>query len=257
MPLPVLALLAALATGTFAIAQSPSGDKPALGEARDTLARWVETQQIISKEKRDWFVAKEVLEQRIALLKSEIGSLEAKVAETRGGLRETDERRREIVSQAESFRAASAALVDRIGPMEARTRALVKRLPEPIQQRVGPLAQRIPAEGTTTDLSLSTRFQNVIGVLNELNKFNQDIHVTSELRELADGRTAEVKALYIGLGQGYYVTSTGDAAGVGRAGPDGWTWNPANELAPEIARAIGVLENTQVPAYVPLPVSVE
>lgn len=254
--LAILAVLAGVA-GPQASAQSGGGGESDLDTARDTLAKWVETQQIISKEKRDWLVAKEVLDQRIALLKSEIGALEQKVGETRASIRETDERRRDIISESEEFRAASAALADRIGPLEARTRVLVKRLPEPIQQRVAPLAQRIPGEGAATELSLAQRFQNVIGVLNELNKFNQDIHLTSELRELADGRTAEVKALYIGIGQGYYVTSTGDAAGVGRPGPDGWSWSPANELAPEITRAIGVVENTVVPAYVPLPVSVE
>ena len=71
------------------------------------------------------------------------------------------------------------------------------------------------------------------------------------------GSTAEVKALYIGLGQAYYVTPTGDAAGVGQPTPDGWKWTPANDLAPEISRAIAILQNEEVPAFVPLPVTIE
>ena len=37
--------------------------------------------------------------------------------------------------------------------------------------------------------------------------------------------------MYIGLGQGYYVTSGGEMAGVGRATPDGWQWTAANDMA--------------------------
>jgi hypothetical protein len=74
---------------------------------------------------------------------------------------------------------------------------------------------------------------------------------------MPDGSTAEVKALYIGVSLGYYVTPDGDAAGVGQPAPEGWSWTPADDLADRIARAIAILDNEDVPAYVPLPVKVQ
>lgn len=63
--------------------------------------------------------------------------------------------------------------------------------------------------------------------------------------------------LYLGLGQAYYVTANGSAAGIGTSTPDGWQWKPANQLAPRVAQAIAIMENEEVPAYVPLPVEVQ
>jgi hypothetical protein len=106
-------------------------------------------------------------------------------------------------------------------------------------------------------MSLGERFVNVLGVLNEVSKFNGDITVRSELRPLPDGSSAEVQLLYVGLGQAYYATSDGGSAGVGRPGAEGWIWESADEHAPGIAEAIAILKNEQVPAYVPLPVRIQ
>jgi hypothetical protein len=225
--------------------------------ARATLARWMETQQIISKEKKDWQIGKEVLEQRISLIENEIAALEAKVAEARSGIGEADTKRQELLKENDALKEASSALESVIGRLEGKARRMVASLPDPIRERVQPLSQRIPKDPASTGLSLGERYQNVVGVLNEVNKFNRDVTVTSEIRSLPDGSSAEVRAMYIGLGQGYYVTTGGELAGVGRPGPDGWEWAAANDMAAEIARAIAILQNESVPAYVPLPVTIQ
>jgi hypothetical protein len=239
-----------------AVSEEPPADAERLGSARETLAKWVETQQIISKEKKDWQVGKEMLEQRISLLKGEVAALGDKSAETRENITEADRNRMELISENNALKAGTSTLQRVIGPMETKVRSLLKSLPDPVRERVAPLAHRIPENSASTDLSLSERYQNVIGILNEVNKFNRDVTVTSEVRTLPGGTTAEVKALYLGLGQAYYVTASGDGAGFGRPTPDGWEWTPANELAPKIARVIAILQNQDVPAYVPLPVEI-
>ncbi|MFM7283203.1 MAG: DUF3450 family protein, partial [Planctomycetia bacterium] len=93
--------------------------------------------------------------------------------------------------------------------------------------------------------------------LNEVNKFQRDIAVLSEVRTLADGSSAEVTTVYFGLGQAYYATANGKAAGRGSATADGWVWVPANEAAGEISRMIAVLKNEQVAAFVPVPLRVD
>lgn len=246
-------LAAGLAAWAAPVAQSPDVDRHE--STRSTVARWVETQQIISKEKKDWQLGKEVLLQRISLIENEIGQLERKRDATRGSIAEAEGQRRELEQRNEAMKRASAELAGIIGPLERKTRELLATLPDPIVERVRPLSERIPEDPDDTRASLGERFQNVIGILNEVNKFNGDITVTNEIRELADGSTAEVTAIYVGLGQAYYVTSSGRAAGVGRPTPEGWEWTAANHLAPEIAQAVAIVKG-DVPAFVPLPVEI-
>ncbi len=232
-------------------------DRERLAAARDTLSKWVETQQVISKEKKDWELGKQVLEQRVSLLQGEIDALESRLQETRAQIGDAEDKRRELRREETQLSAAAEALALKIDALESKTHTLMRRLPDPILQRIEPLARRIPENPARTELSLSERFQNVIGVLNEVNKFNRDITVVSELRELSADRSAEVQTIYLGLAQAYYVSRNGEVAGVGRPTDDGWVWQPANELAPQVAEAIAILENKSVPAFVPLPVEVQ
>jgi hypothetical protein len=252
-----VALPVLLVCATIAGAEEPAIDARTLESTRDTLDKWVETQQIISNEKRDWQLAREVLEQRNELLQNEIATLEEKIAETQSGIGEVDVKRRELNAENRALEDAADLLDAEILGLEAKTRGLLARLPEPILERVAPLSARIPDNPANTQLSLGERYQNVVGILNEVNKFNRDITLTSEVRTLPGGSASEVRALYLGLGQAYYVTANGEAAGVGRPTSDGWKWTPANEMADEILQAIAILQNEDVPAYVPLPVEIQ
>jgi hypothetical protein len=246
-------------SGAAMLAQEsdPPDTVQVLDDTRSTLALWVETQQVISKEKEDWQVGGELLQQRIDLIQGEINALEQKITETRLSITEADEKRRALVDENDAYKQASSTLDGAIVILETKTRQLLGTLPEPIVERITPLARRLPADSARTEQSLSERFQNVIGILNEVNKFNGEITVASEVRAMPDGSTAEVRALYIGVSLGYYVTSNGDAAGVGEPSAEGWQWRPADELAGEISRAIAILNNEDVPAYVPLPARVQ
>jgi hypothetical protein len=231
-------------------------DASVLDTARETLAKWVETQRVISEERRNWEEGKEILDRRIALLESEIKTLEARIAESRSGVDETAEERAELAERRQAFDRAAGSLESFIPELESKTRRLVASLPAGLQSKIAPLSQRIPEDPKATRLTLGQRYQNVIGVLNEVNKFNRDISVTSEIRAMPDGTTAEVRALYVGLGQGYYVTPDGTRAGIGQPSEDGWNWVANDSLAPQIAEAIAILENEKAPAYVPLPVEI-
>lgn len=260
---PILAILASvlvwLPAHGPALGQDAGGepDKKALESTRTALAKWVETQEVISKERKDWQEGKELLEQRISLVQGQIDDVEQRIAAARKGLADADGSRRELGAESRSLDDGTAVLEGAIAELETKAGRLVAMLPGPIRSRVAPLSQRLPSGSARSGLTLGERYQNVIGILNEVNKFNADITVASEIRPLPDGTTAEVQALYIGLGQAYYVTANGNAAGIGRPSPEGWTWTPADDLAGRIREAIAILQNEKVPAYVPLPVTIQ
>ena len=144
-------------------------------------------------------------------------------------------------------------------PLEAKARKLFPRLPVPIQEKVEAFHRQIPEKPAEVDearLTLSIRYQNVVGMLNEINSWNLKVHEKSEMRDLGGGVEAEVTTLYLGIGQGLYASSAGKAAGVGTSTPDGWKWIPVNDKAADIARAIAIFKNDEDAAFVPVPIRI-
>ncbi|MGD8785878.1 MAG: DUF3450 family protein, partial [Phycisphaerales bacterium] len=228
-----------------------------INDVRAALEKWVETRRVISKEKQDWALGREMLNERIKLVQRDIESLREKIKQARKNISEADEKRNELVEENEKLKSAAETLSGIVTKLETRTAVLIKRLPDPIRERIKPLSQRLPENPNETKLSLAQRFQNVVGILNEVNKFNREITVTSEVLTLANGSAAEVTALYVGLGQAYYTGANGTAAGVGRPSENGWNWQPANEAADRIADAVAILKDEKVAGFVPLPIKVE
>lgn len=235
----------------------PQGASQAVDEVRATLEKMVETRRILSQERRDWAIGREMLQDRIAVVEHESETLREKLANVQGNVADADKKRAELVAVKASYAADSRALLELAGSLEARTLGLLVRLPDPIRERVQPLSQRIPEDPAETKESLSNRFQNVVGILDQVDKFNREISVVSEVRTLAGGARAEVTAFYLGIGHGYYVTADGSAAGIGTGTPEGWQWSPSETQGPNVARAIAIWKNEKGADFVPLPIRIE
>jgi hypothetical protein len=147
-------------------------------------------------------------------------------------------------------------LTEVVTGMEVEIRRLFKRLPEPIQTKLQPLYQRIPEDPAKTRVSAAERFQNVLGILNEVNKANNEITVSYEVHHLADGKPSEVKVIYVGLAQAYYVSARGEA-GIGRPGAEGWTWEPSETIARDVTIALEILQGKHTPVVVALPAKIQ
>ncbi len=259
-------LLLAAAPGLVSVAASSAGQgarsgdtaqaAPSLEETRLTMGKWIETQQIISKERKEWQQGKEILLGRLELIKQEVAALQEKIEQTDAGVAEVGKKRAELVGQKDQLESSGTRLTAVVGGMENELRRLFKAIPEPARARIQPLVQRVPEDPANARISLAERFQNVLGILNELNKANNEITVSYEVRQLADGRPAEVQALYVGLAQGYYVSASGEA-GIGQPTAEGWQWAPSKTVAAEVLEALEILQGKQSPAFVPLPVKIQ
>jgi hypothetical protein len=221
------------------------------------LEKWVETQRLVSAEKSRWRVGRELLVDRLDLLRREAAALREKTAQSRGDVGSADARLAELTARAEELKATTAGLDVLVAECETRLRALLTRAPEPFRERVKPLSVRLPADPAQPGITLSERFQNVIGILNEMNKFNQELTDAVEVRALPDGQTAEVSVLYLGLGGAYYANPGSGLGGYGVPGPQGWDWIRADELAGPVAEAAAVFRNERPAAYVGLPAAVK
>lgn len=250
-------LVLAATLGAFAPQSASARQDVADVEAtRDALDRWMQTRALISREKSEWVLGRQVLDERAAVLEREIAELRTKTDEARKGIVDAETKRDELEAVRKGRAEASQVLSTRIAGFEGRVLNLLDRCPEPVRERVRLFSQRIPLDPAQAQGSPSERYQFVIATLNEINRFQREVTVTSEVRELPDGSSAEVTVLYAGLGHAWYVGADGKTAGVGRRGPSGWTWLPAPEAAAGIARAVAILKNEEIAAFVQLPLDV-
>jgi hypothetical protein len=145
------------------------------------------------KEKQDWQQGKQILQSRTDAVNGEIAVLKERLNETRRASAEANGKKAGEVAENEALQRAGSALASWVGELESGVKTLQARLPEPLLQKVKPLYDRMPTDSATTNVSLAERYQNVVGILNEVGKFNNDITMVTEVRTLSDGKPAEVR----------------------------------------------------------------
>jgi hypothetical protein len=228
-----------------------------LEEIRANIDKWVETRQLLAKSRSEWASDKETLLQSISLIEKEVQLIDERIAQTQETASQADRDRLLLVDENERLSKSSAAVQAVLVDMERQSTNLAAGLPLPLQERILPLLKRIPNHPAQSRLSISERMQSIVGILSEVDKFNNAISVFPELRKNSAGADIQVKTLYVGLGAAYFADKNGDYGGVGVPTPNGWEWTPKPEVAPHVARAIAIYENTETAAFVKLPVTVK
>lgn len=236
--------------------QSSDGDERSLAETRLSMEKWLETEQILSRERKDWQQEREILIGRLELMRREVGLLEESLTQAREKKLEAERKKGELTTRNQEL----TGIGERLGTVVTGTEGEVKRLlvtmPDPIRLRLEPLSARIVDDPAAKRISVAERYQNVLGILNELNKANNELNVVYEVHTLEDGRPSEVQVIYVGLAQAYFV-SAGGAAGIGRPSATGWQWQSSRTAAGDILTALEILQGKHSPAFVPLPVQIQ
>ena len=106
------------------------------------------------------------------------------------GVDQANGKRDELVAQNDELKTVGAQLTEVVTGLEGEVRRLMPTLPEPLRKRLLPLFQRMPEDPKSTKVSVAERFQNVLGMLNEANKANQEIAVEYEVRDKIESRYA-------------------------------------------------------------------
>lgn len=235
------------------VAGDPTTDLTAMKSA---LEKWVETKQLISREIQKSQEQVAVLKDRISLTTQQVNTVRGKIKDTNEAIAEADNKQKPLDVEGELVEKSLDMLQQRIGDLEGRTLTLLRAAPEPAQEKARALSQQIPTSSEPTKLSLTVRYQNLIGILNILNKFNNEITLATDVHDLGNGESMEVRVLYFGLGQAYFCNKEGLVGGVGGPGPDGWAWKRQDEIAPTVDLAIAQYLNEKEAAFQALPVTI-
>lgn len=229
---------------------------------RQVLDQSFEIQRQISDAQGERQLTMDLLQSRINLIRAEIDGLKEKTTEQEASITEADKETDELVTENEALETVQAMQKENVDNYERRVRDVSERLPEVLKVKIQPLLDRLPDPATKAEdikASVSERYQTVLGILNEINKFNTDIHVVRERRKASDGREVEVDTMYVGLAKAYYAGEgeTAEIAGVGTVGPTGWAWAERPELGNAIRELIGVHAGKNPAAFVVIPVTIE
>jgi hypothetical protein len=234
----------------------PAAESP-LEASQTAFDRWVDLQESIAAGKRDWAVEKEYLNEEIRLLREEIEALAEKEKQLKESTDVIEVDLKKIADENDSLESASAIVEQKLPELEAGVRAINAAFPAALKSTVEPLVNRLPKDGASTVPGVSERLQVVVGVLGQVDKFNGQLSVQTEVQTNEAGEKIQVRVLYLGLAQAWFVNQDGRFAGHGKPGDDGWVWTRDDSLAPLVNEAIAIHENTAVARYVSLPVRFE
>ena len=231
---------------------------PIIEATRETLTKWVETKQLISKEKSDWANGKDILEDRVRLAEAETTTVRDKLKEISAAVAEAQKKRDELAAQNDKLKATAEKSKAMVIAAEKKLRPLIPQLPEPLREKLKPIIARFPEDSEKSTASMAERLQNVLGILDQASAFNSTVASVKELRTFPDGTRAEVTTVYLGLSQAYYTNREGTLAGIGHPGPDGWMWKPDNANGKKILLAVHILEGKEKGAtFIDLPVKIQ
>src|SRR5262249_20081523 len=87
---------------------------PTLEETRLVMGKWIETKQIISKERNEWQQAKEILAGRLEVVKREIAGLEEKIQQAQTSVAETGAKKDEVLTRNGELETVGAQLTSSV-----------------------------------------------------------------------------------------------------------------------------------------------
>lgn len=224
-----------------------------LAETRALIEQWVQARQLAGRTAAEWDTEKETLQQTKILFERELTAVAEQMSRVSTNSTQADAERLKAEAEITQATNALARLTSVVTGIETKIRAVTPLLPPLLLDTVEPFLNRIPTNAVVTKASAAERLQTVVGILNEIDKFNAAVTLANERQPDADGRLVSVDTLYFGLGAAYYVDAEGKLAGFGQPGPEGWKWTAAPEIGPAVQDAQAMYRNNKQAAFVGLP----
>ncbi|MEM7279029.1 MAG: DUF3450 family protein [Pseudomonadota bacterium] len=233
-----------------------SGAQAQSGQDVDELVRqWnaLERQQTTVMSR--WRERKSLLTLQLQLLQQERKTLDALVNAKKVATDEFDQRRSKLAAQQVSIESDQAALQEDLERTQIALKRLLPRLPPPLQDRWQRSYTQVLAK---EDATASDRVQALVTMLTAANQFDQRITVHRTQMQNEAGETREVRQIYLGLGQAWFVSADSQLLGYGNSGSESWDWYPSavvdKDLAQQLLNVLEMIEQPASTAPISLPV---
>jgi DNA repair exonuclease SbcCD ATPase subunit len=253
LPIPIFTLFLALPLSAKEAAPVPAE------ELRSSVREWVETMRKIQEEETSWTRDKEVLQGYREGLEKEIEDLKEEIERAKTRREGGDKQSLDKLTERDTYAAAQDELVRQLRILEEGIAAKLPLFPAPLREQAkvalaietlqGGLS--LPPDKQTQDLS--KRLFNATELLAEVEKFQQLVHLHTELRKDSQGREFKMQMVYFGLAMAYGVNEDGSFAVTGRPGANGWEFQERTDLAPKIQELVKSAGDEKHASFTQLP----
>ncbi len=249
-------LLAIFLLGHFSVSSSRSQESQSAENAQSAepiqkmTSEWIQAKKLISQEAAAWKSEKATLSDLNAIRTKEIEQLNefVKAAETR--VTELSEQRKKSTEEQANVRKWRSEFDAKFTTLEASVKVLLSGFPSPLQEKIADASQRI--REPEKDRSLQDRVRDVLLVLQAAREFDSNFTVVTDIREV-QGAKREVRVIYMGLSQAWYVDDSGTLSGHGIPTKDGWQWTEDRSIASAVRKVIDIQTGEATAAFVTLP----
>lgn len=247
--------LVALLAGATLHAQDTNQEEvqKEIEKTREVISKYVKTRQEIARVKNEWKAYQELTQRRVDLYEREIRQLSDTIQQAEEETTQAEREISRIRDEIAVLRSANDIVAKALPEMENHLRELYQYFPKPLKTKVQRLVQQLGKGRQASD-----RMAIVIGILNEVDKFNAEFNFDTDEKTLPSGETVLVDVIYLGLGVAYYADKDGTVGGIGIPAEGEWNWTERNDLAPAIRDAVLYYNGDIKPAMlVELPVEIQ
>lgn len=216
-----------------ALAQSRAEKTEAL------VAQWVGLERQADQLQQQWQQQKQVLEHRKELLLTEKKLLQGRLSQYGEQQSKTQVVRADLARQQSKLENNQQALAAVLSQLKTVFGELQSRLPPPLQSVWE--KQLTSAEAAAQS---SQKLNHYLELLGSADLFENQVGLHQTVMAL-DGKEVLVDQVYLGLGQGWYVSRDGTQAGVGQSTKAGWQWQSEPLLAPQVQHILDILHKPE------------
>lgn len=226
---------------------------------REMIAKWVDTRNQITAAEADWKSEQRILQNQVELLERELAELEEEIEQAEEDTDAAAAQRQELAAQRDELQTSIDTIEGVIGKYEAELRAIVPYLPAPLTEELDTLISKLPnPDVDKRPPAIGERVVVVVTILNQIDKFNNQVTLKTQTYELDDGKRINVSVLYYGLAQAFFADESGVIGGLMRPAEGGWEWIEQNAIAPAVRSAVAEYKKEEPsPEYRLFPVDVQ
>ena len=221
-----------------------------LKQVQEAASTWAELRSETTRLNTDWVTEKEILDASISaleiraeLLESERDTLLAQTSQDRRELAEQVAENADTARKLEASSAETVRLATRLMTLQA---SLPPRLATALELPYRSLGEE--------NITPTERLQHITTILNRSQQFNQSYVLAEEIISPTPGSEPRLlEVLYWGLAQACAFDRASNEAFIGRPTANGWSWQPQNGLAADVAEMIAIYRDQAEPRFHTIP----
>ncbi len=233
-------------------------------ENDNNAAYWRElaSQRITAEKERaaaesDWSLQKALLEQRIALLKSEAQTLDADMAKLKENEAKASQERKAFEETLATLKSETDAARKLLARAENALAERYTLLPPYLQKKIYPALNGLDAAAADKK-PFAERVQNLVSALNEIEKSRMKIAVQREaIQPSGNENPLQMRIAYLGIDFAYATDESDSVAYMGYAKGGQWHWQAIPEQKDTVSRLFNIFDNREQAIWLDIPLSRE